>query len=336
MPSLTRALTRGWIKRWLVGLVLCTGALHAGPVEFGMAELDAAIEARNFKYKPKIMAELNLEAPETFRIEPYAAGGGRITGGDLRGLMYGLLEAAEQMRSAGKFKSSHGVPALALRGVRMAASSQLAESASSWFASSDFWAGYFPGMARGRFNRLELAFDSAPGPQAMPALRNVVQIAQQYGVDVAVGFGAPTVTAIEELLRNCPTVRAVVLRGETLPEAAGLLQALHDAGRRVVLELPENDNSASLIEAAGQSGTPLRLFSEYTATAWNPRPRDSYWEMDASQGADAVNSISGAGFEIAAPASGSAHGSTGESSPPAPDSIAAWGRFGYTRSMPQP
>jgi hypothetical protein len=329
MPSLTR----WWIKRWLVGSILCAGALHAGPVEFGMAELNAAIDARNFKYKPKIMAELNIEAPETFRIEPYAAGGAHITGGDLRGLMYGLLEAAGQMRSAGRFKLTHGVPALALRGVKITAQPAAAGVtsnllASIWFTSSEFWQSYFESMARDRFNRLEIAFDSAPESDALPALRNITQIAQQYGVDVAIGFGAPDTRAIEQLLRNCSAVRTVTLHGDRVPDSAELLQTLHAAGRRVVLELPDNENTAGLIEAAGQSGAPLRLFSEYTPTAWNPRPRDSYWEMDAAQGADAVNAISGAGFEVVSPLDASGQ--------PALDFIAAWGRLGFTRAVQQP
>jgi hypothetical protein len=324
MPSLTR----WWIKRWLVGSILCAGALHAGPVEFGMAELNAAIDARNFKYKPKIMAELNIEAPETFRIEPYAAGGAHITGGDLRGLMYGLLEAAGQMRSTGRFKLTHGVPALALRGVRIAAKPEPAGATSNWFASSEFWQSYFESMARDRFNRLEVTFDSAPESDALPALRNISQIAQQFGVDVAIGFGAPDTRAIEQLLRNCPAVRTVSLHGDRVPDSAELLQTLHDAGRRVVLVLPDNENVTGLIETAGQSGAPLRLFSEYTPTAWNPRPRDSYWEMDATQGADAVNAISGAGFEVASPLDASGR--------PALDSIAEWGRLGFTRTAQQP
>src|SRR5580704_13114208 len=137
---------RSWTKRQLgpvwISLLLCAGVARAGPVEFGMAELNAAIDARNFKYKPRVMAELNLDPPETFRIEPYAAGGGHITGGDLRGLMYGLLEAAQQMRSTGRLKLTHGVPALALRGVRIAAQSGVA-----WLSSNDFWQEYFTGMA---------------------------------------------------------------------------------------------------------------------------------------------------------------------------------------------
>src|SRR5580658_9377794 len=118
----------------LLAFTLAASAAYAGPVDFGMAELNAAIAARDFKYKPKIMAELDIEAPETFHIEPYAAGGGHITGGDLRGLMYGLLEAAEQMRTTGRLKPTRGVPALALRGIRVAAAPEAA-----WFSSGEFW-----------------------------------------------------------------------------------------------------------------------------------------------------------------------------------------------------
>lgn len=324
---------RLWTKPYWIALLLSAGALRAGPVEFGTAELNAAIDARNFKYKPKIMAELNLEPPETFRIEPYAAGGGHITGGDLRGLMYGLLEAAQQMRSTGRLKLTHGVPALALRGVRIAAQSgALSSLSSAWLGSNDFWQEYFTGMARSRFNRLELAFDTAPQPEALPLLRNIAQTAQQFGVDVAIGFGAPSVPAIEQLLRDCPTIRAVVLDGDlhvdgnAMPDASALLRALHDAGRRVVLELPDSERAAALIEAAGQSGAPLRLYADYSETAINPRPRDSYWEMDAAGGPDAVNGISGAGFQVDSPVDAGGR--------PELDPIAAWGRLGYNHPAP--
>lgn len=305
--------------RWRISLlVLVATSALAGPVDFGMAELNAAIAARNFKYKPKIMAELDIEAPETFRIEPYAAGGGHITGGDLRGLMYGLLEAAEQMRSTGRLKQTHGVPALALRGIRVTA-----EPEAAWFTSDEFWKRYFTGMARDKFNRLEVTFESTPGPAAFPALRSIAQTAAQYGVDLAIGFGTPDASAIERLLASCPPVRAVVLHGAVMPDRAALLQVLRDAGRRVVLELPDNENTAGLIEEAGRDGTPLRLFSAFTGAAPNPQPRDWYWEMDSTQGSDAVNTISGAGFEIAAPLD--------EERRPALDSIADWGRSGFSR-----
>jgi hypothetical protein len=310
-----------------ISLMLLAVSALAGPVDFGMAELNAAIAARDFKYKPKIMAELDIEAPETFHIEPYAAGGGHITGGDLRGLMYGLLEAAEQMRSTGHLKPSRGVPAMALRGIRVTA-----EPEAAWFTavpqSDEFWNGYFAGMARDRFNRLEMSFQSAPGPAAFPALRSITQTASQYGVDVAIGFGAPDVSAIERLLASCPSVRAIVLHHpEALPDVSALLKVLHNAGRRVVLELPDNPNTAGLIEAAGRQGAPLRLFSSFTGAAVNPQPRDWYWQIDAAQGSGAaVNAISGAGFEIAAPLD--------EQRRPELDSIADWGRSGYNRPQP--
>src|SRR5580658_5860145 len=304
----------------LLAFTLAASAAYAGPVDFGMAELNAAIAARNFKYKPKIQAELDIQAPETFRIEPYAAGGAHITGGDLRGLMYGLLEAAEQMRTTGRLKQTHGAPALSLRGIRVTAEAQ-----ANWFASGptsdEFWQHYFAGMARDRFNRLEVAFTSVPGPDAIPALRTIAQTAMQYGVDLAIGLAAPDPILIQLLLAGCPSVRAIVLRreafhGDAAPDAAALLKVLHDAGRRVVLELPDNENTAGLIEAAGSQGAPLRLFAAFTEVASNPQPRDWYWEMDAAQGVGAVNSISGAGFEIASPLN--------ERRRPDLDSIADW------------
>ena len=308
-----------WWTRLGTGLALCSMAI-AGPVEFGMAELNAAIDARNFKYKPKIMAELNLEAPETFRIDPYAAGGGHITGGDLRGLMYGLLEAADQMRATGRLKLTHAAPALALRGVRLAAN-----PGAAWFSSTEFWQQYLIGMARDRFNRLEISFEPAPGPGVLPMLRYIAQLAQQYGVDVAVGLSAPAPQEIEQLLQDCPAVRSVVLHVESVPNAGEILETLHDSGRRVVLELPDTERMAEVIETAGASGAPLRLFSDYTGTAANPRPRDAYWDMDAALGADAVNSISGAGFEV------NGNDPTDSGATPSLDSIAGWGRLGYTR-----
>jgi hypothetical protein len=315
-----RAISNGVLLSLLVSTAVTASAL-AGPVDFGMAELNAAIAARNFKYKPKIMAELDIEAPETFRIEPYAAGGGHITGGDLRGLMYGLLEAAEQMHTTGRLKMTHGVPALALRGIRVTADPE-----APWFTSGDFWQHYFAGMARDRFNRFEIVFEAGPPTSALPMLRSIAQTSAQYGVDLAIGLGTSDASAIEHLLVSCPSVRAIVLHHpESLPDTSALLRILHDVARRVVLELPADPGTAGFVETAGRQGTPLRLFSPFTGSAANPQPRDLYWDMDPAQGADAVNTISGAGFEIAAPLD--------EQRRPKLDPIADWGRFGYTRPL---
>jgi len=307
------------LARFLLLAGAVTSSAMAGPVDFGMAELNAAIEARNFKYKPKIQAELDIEAPETFRIETYAAGGAHITGGDLRGLMYGLLEAAEQMRTTGRLKLTRGAPALALRGIHV-----IADPAAGWFTSGEFWQHYFADMARARFNRLEVTFETGPALAVLPMLRSIAQTASQYGVDLAVGLGTSDAKAIEHLLVSCPAVRAVVLHHpENVKDAEALPRILHEVARRVVLELPDAPGSTGLIEAAGQEGSPLRLFAAFSGTVTNPQPRDSYWEMDPSQGADAVNTISGAGFEIASPLD--------DQRRPQIDSVVDWGRFGYTR-----
>src|SRR4051812_11275713 len=142
--------------RAYAGFCFCCAAVAsaASPVDFGKAELDAAMATRYVKYKPKVEVDLNLDPPETYRIEPYTAGGGHISGGDLRGLMYGLLDAAEQMRTTGKLKQTRGAPASVLRSLRVKA-----DPAAAWFSSDDFWRGFFTDAAYARFDRVQLAFD---------------------------------------------------------------------------------------------------------------------------------------------------------------------------------
>src|SRR5689334_7732064 len=87
---------RWWNRAALCFLLAISSAHAAGPVDFGKAELDAALAER--KLKLRVDTELSLDRPETFSITLYKTGVARITGGDLRGLMYGLMEAAEQIR----------------------------------------------------------------------------------------------------------------------------------------------------------------------------------------------------------------------------------------------
>src|SRR5258708_16544556 len=116
-----------------------------------MSEFDAAVNAK--KLKIKITTELSLDPPEAFRIEPYATGNGRVSGGDLRGLMYGLLEAAEQIRTSGKLRAVHGTPAAQLRSVAVTLTA--ADTEQAWFSSDLFWRAYFQMLARARINRME-------------------------------------------------------------------------------------------------------------------------------------------------------------------------------------
>jgi len=90
---------RLWISAALCLLIATASARAAGPVDFGKAELDAALAER--KIKLRVDTELSLNPPETFSITLYKTGMIRVTGGDLRGLMYGLIEASEQIRADG-------------------------------------------------------------------------------------------------------------------------------------------------------------------------------------------------------------------------------------------
>jgi hypothetical protein len=261
----------------------------AGPVDFGLAELNAAMAARNLKYKPRIVTEINLEPPETFRIEPYTAGGGRIAGGDLRGLMYGLLEAAEQMRATGRLKQTHGVPSTTPRGVKI-----VADPVATWFGSDDFWRDFLASLAHNRFNRLQLVFDRLPGPDLSGNLHKISELSLQYSIDIALGMkSAPEEfgPALLELLTQCPAVRFVSLYGETDGIKPAVAAVLRKAGRRVVLD----DN---------------RL-----------------WQVDPAQNASdetgirAVVATLSSGFEVAAP--------LGVAKRPESGPIRYWGRLGY-------
>ncbi len=306
--------------RLLAFAAACAMAHAAGPVEFGMAEYDAAAAARHLKYKPKLVAELNLEPPETFRIEPYTAGGAHITGGDLRGLMYALIEAADQIRTTGRLKRVHAVPVAPIRGLRIHAEPQ-----SAWFASQDFWRAYFAQLARERFNRVQIVFDAVPDKGGVATLRMIAQTASQYAVDAGVGIGNTTPADLERLLVECTSIRFVALHG-ALPasDVSSLLRVFREIGRRVVLELPvDTAGTPEFVLGAGQAGTPVHLFAPYGA-APATRPSDFYLTLDAGQmGSDPETLVSslGSGFEVASPGDSAGR----------PDAltIAAWGLSGY-------
>jgi len=97
---------------YFLGLIVAALPVFAGPVDFGQAELDRALAERGLR-RMRISAEVSADPPESFRILP-----GRVTGGDVRGLMYGLLEAAAQIRERGRLSAAKGSPATPIRGIR--------------------------------------------------------------------------------------------------------------------------------------------------------------------------------------------------------------------------
>ncbi len=250
----------------------------AGPVEFGLNEYDAAVASRNLKWKVKY--ELTLDPPETFRIEPYKVGGAHVTGGDLRGLMYGLLEAADQIRSTGRLKQLHAEPATPVRGVRMFA------GAGDLDAAESSWRSYFEALARDRFNRFTLIFSEPPAN--LEKLRAISQAASDYAIDFTLGLWEHKPgDGLKKLLAACPLIRTVQIRSDSKDVdlyRTSVFKALRDAGRRVALEPQGALAQPAFLKAAEQTGVALRFLPSSSPASFEidaPRPFENhallYW-----------------------------------------------------------
>jgi hypothetical protein len=232
----------------------------AGPMDFGKAQLDAALAER--KLKLRVDTELSLNPPETFSITLYKTGVARITGGDLRGLMYGLIEASEQIRATGKLKAASGKPATAVRGVRMTLRAY--DLTQPWFTSDAHWRDYFQTLARSRLNRLSLVLPLAGAD--IERLRTLSETAAEFGVDFVLGIrrleGDPQElhARLRGILDSCPLIRGVQIEAGDEPlllYQEGVFLALRESGRRVMLDLRGADDRPDLIHAAAGSGAPL-------------------------------------------------------------------------------
>ena len=213
------------------GLLLAGGLACAGPVDFGLAELNAALAARNLHFAVK--TELSLGAPQTFLIEPYATGTARIAGGDLRGLMYGLLEAADQIRETGRFKKAQTAPVASIRGVRAILHDA---NFQEWYTSETFWRDYFKMLARNRFNRFTLA---APldGGRNLHMLHFISQTAAEYGVDFTLELDRlSTYAQIHKVLTECPAIRSIEMAADA-PDREEVSKAISETGHRIMLDL---------------------------------------------------------------------------------------------------
>jgi len=216
------------LTRLAIAGSLAAMAAFAGPKEFGIDELNRAIAARGLKPALfRFRTEITADPPESYRILP-----GLITGGDLRGLMYGLLDAAEQVRARGRVLSSKGSPATRIRGIRYFLHNEDLER--GWYYSRDYWTDYIRMLARNRFNRFNLVFAHQTNYLAPPypfwvalpefpeirvpglsdeqrkrnleMLRFIAQTAAEHGIDFTLGIWEhnvqtnqkPTVTGLTE------------------------------------------------------------------------------------------------------------------------------------------
>ena len=259
------------IKAW--SFLLACAAACAGPVEFGLADYNAALSSRHLKWKVKY--ELTIDPPETYHIEPYkvrrrAHHRRRSAWPDVRTSRSRRPDSRDRPAEAG---SRRAFPA-GVRGARMFAHAAGIESFD--------WPSYFAMLARDRFNRFTLVFLEAPYAQTRK-LASISQLAADYGLDFTLGIwehapsadGARTHDELRELLAACPLIRTLQLRSDS-PDIAFyrnfVFQALHETGRRVALEPLGSLAEPDALRAAADCGIAIRA----DAQGWPPG-----FEMDA-------------------------------------------------------
>lgn len=325
-----------WWSNGLMGLLAAATALAAsGPVEFGLSEFQAANATR--RWPVKVNTELSLDPPESFRIEPYTKGGGRVTGGDLRGLMYGLIEAAGQLRSLGRLKPTHGAPATPLRAVRFRLAPGDMEQ--PWFSSESFWRNYFQTLARSRFNRFNLAVTRLPEPPTK--LCFLSHLATAYGIDFIMGLPEPAGdpmmmrSRLDTILSACPLIRGIEIEAGSAPVEwyrTAVMRTIDTAGRRVTLDL--HNAPAALIQAAVDARLPVEVSSPSGCKDLTALPEGlCNWALHEPAAGDAesirarvvdLTADGSAGFEIEAPREEGNHDLF----------YWAWGRLSYDPKSP--
>src|SRR5262249_27254586 len=146
------------IKKGVLMRILCASLFYliagipvfAGPVEFGRAELQKAIRDRN-------LGDLRIEDAITAGPPPsHVIASNRINRSDPRGLMYGLLAAADQIRTTGKVTPAKGATQNPIRGIRYFLHN--ADLERDWYYSREYWDEYLGMLARNHFNRFNLVF----------------------------------------------------------------------------------------------------------------------------------------------------------------------------------
>ena len=88
--------------------------------------------------------------------ESYVITANRVTGADPRGLMCGLLAAAEDIRINCKVTPSKGATKNPIRGIRCFLHN--ADLECDWYYSREYWDEYLTMLARNHFNRFNLVF----------------------------------------------------------------------------------------------------------------------------------------------------------------------------------
>lgn len=294
----------------LCGPILMRGA---SPVDFGRRELQAALESRGLKPdRFRVITEHSMVLPA----DGFSIQGQLIRGGNLRGIMYGLLEAASQIRSSGWLRSAKGAPAHAVRGVR-------------WERPlPDDPAPLFVELARARFNR----FVAANPGDAMEKLRRTSELAAAHGLDF--GVVLPPGASGKAYLAELPLIKYLEVR-----PARPVLDDLQTAGRLFTLDLDASGLDETQFTAAVQSRIPLQICAEPESEGsffkkpevsertrmwqviWRIRPSPAAGPKMVRSLLESMAAGETSGFELVAPLN------------PGPRFYEVWGRLAYDPSV---
>ncbi|MBI5280529.1 MAG: hypothetical protein HY858_02520 [Candidatus Solibacter usitatus] len=144
-------------------LVLVSAGFAASPLEFGLAEYRKALDERGLSAERfPILTEYSMVLSH----DGFSITGNIVRGGSQRGLMYGLLEAAAQIRRQGRLAAAKSSPATPIRGIRWFLHNAGLEE--RWYHDRDHWRAFFEMLARNRFNRFNLVFAHQTGYMAPP------------------------------------------------------------------------------------------------------------------------------------------------------------------------
>ncbi|HEY1204671.1 MAG: hypothetical protein ABSH46_13560 [Bryobacteraceae bacterium] len=326
----------------LLAILTLAGAGLAGPVEFGRSELDNAIAARRLNPKLfQIKTQVAVDPAESYRIVP-----GLITGGDLRGLMYGLLEAADQVRKTGRLQKVEAVPGMTIRGARVAIDDFAGDL--EWFHGREQWPALFRTLAIERFNRFQIAVPDLAGLTGagsegnLDALRFISDAAAEYGIDFTLGVGMGQAVegpdlhaALVKVMAACPAIRGVRLRMDA-ELAAEAIRAVQETGRRATIELAEDAQATAGVAAT--AGLPVRFSAPYPGASRTAKGTQFFWELPAPAASGEpeltrlVNKLAGtgaSGFEIDLPPA-----MAGKAPDPVPACL-SMGRLAYDVSEPK-
>jgi hypothetical protein len=221
----------------------------AGPVEFGQSELQKVIEERGLNARSfHVAVEYSLVLPaDGFQIQ-----GLIIRGGSRRGVMYGLLEAADQLRERKTLAAVKATPRFEIRSTRLRAGDDVLAR------PEREWCDLFAALARARFSRLRLEMRELTAERSL-RLAKIAPLAEEHAIDLALSLEEIDPPLLLKLLGE-----SIVFKAVQVPPgaAATAVTTLSEAGRYVTLDVAADAMTVELIKTAQELRVPLLSLSK--------------------------------------------------------------------------